>query len=181
MGKEKIDIKLIVVLTSIMIISALVLSLVYQATTPLINEHAAQAKKEAILDVLPGAVKYEKLEKGGLELYQGLDEAGSPVGIAFQHEGNGFQGTIILMIGMDVENQKLLKVKILDQLDTPGLGARMAEEEFKGQFQGKSFSDNFVAKEDVDAIAGATISSQAVSNILKDAIATVEQAYSGGE
>ncbi|WP_018247862.1 RnfABCDGE type electron transport complex subunit G [Orenia marismortui] len=181
MGKEKIDVRLIIVLTSIMIISALILSIVYQGTKPLIKEHAAQAKKEAILDVLPGAVKYKELKKGGLDLYQGLDGSGNPVGVAFQHQGNGFQGTIILMIGMDIANEKILKVKVLDQLDTPGLGARISEEEFKSQFQEKSFADAFVAKEDVDAIAGATISSQAVSDILKNAIYKVEQAYGGGE
>ncbi len=181
MAKEKIDIKLIIALTLIMIVSATTLTFVYQATTPLIKEHAAQAKAEAILAVLPGAVEYKKIEKGDLELYQGLDDSGNIVGVAMQNEGNGFQDTIGLMIGMDIDKNKLLGVKVLEQLDTPGLGARMVEDGFKSQFEGKSFSDGFIAKKDVDAITGATISSQAVSDILKDAINKVQKAYGGGE
>ncbi len=180
MAKDKINLRLVIVLTTIMIISATVLTFVYQSTTPLINEHAAVAKEKAILAVLPGAVEYKLIEEGGLELYQGLDESGSIVGTALEHEGKGFQGAIKLMIGMDLKEEKLLKIKILDQLDTPGLGARISEDEFKDQFKGKNFSDEFVAKADVDAIAGATISSQAVSDILKNAIKTVKDAYNGG-
>ena len=181
MANNKIKPSLIIVLTTIMIISAMVLTFIYQTTTPLIEEHAAKAKENAILGVLPGAVEYKKIEKNGLKLYKGLDESGNQVGVAMVNEGQGFQDAIELMIGIDVEEKKLLKIKVLQQLDTPGLGARISEEQFKSQFKGKSFSDSYVAKKDVDAIAGATISSQAVADILKDSINKVQKAYGGGE
>ncbi|GAB6099100.1 RnfABCDGE type electron transport complex subunit G [Halanaerocella petrolearia] len=178
---NKIKPRLIVVLTTIMIVSALVLSFVYQMTLPVIEAHAKQKKEKAILQVLPGAKKYEKVTKDGLTLYKGIDESGNVVGYSFQNSGQGFQSKLKLMIGMDLEKKKIIKINILSQAETPGLGARITEKVFKSQFKGKSFSDSYTAKEDVDAISGATISSQALSDVLSDAIDKVEQAYGGGE
>ena len=167
---DKFKPKLIIVLTLIMIISAGVLTWVQQKTEPVIEKHAQQKKENAILTVLPGAENYEKVTKGDLTLYKGLDSSGSLVGYAMENSGQGFQSVLKLMVGLDVEQKKVLKVKILNQAETPGLGARISEEQFKAQFNDKSFDDAFKAKEDIDAISGATISSQAMSDVIKDAI-----------
>ncbi|AGB41908.1 electron transport complex, RnfABCDGE type, G subunit [Halobacteroides halobius DSM 5150] len=177
----KIKPRLIIVLTLIMIVSALVLTYVYQVTTPIIKAQAQEKKEKAILDVLPGAIKYKKVTKEGLTLYKGIDKSGNTVGYAVQNSGQGFQSIIKLMIGMDLKENKIIKINILSQAETPGLGSRITEKQFKAQFQGKSFSDAFKAKKDVDAITGATISSQALSDVLDEAIAKVQQVYGGGE
>ena len=178
---NKIEPKLIVVLTLIMICSATGLTYLYQVTSPIIEAHAQKKKKEAILKVLPGAKEYEEVTKNGLTLYKGFDDAGNEVGYAFENSGQGFQSVLKIMVGLDLKNKKLLKVKILNQAETPGLGARITEQQFKSQFEGKSFADSFTAKKDVDSISGATISSQAMSDVIKNAIKQVQQAYGGGE
>jgi electron transport complex protein RnfG len=70
-------------------------------------------------------------------------------------------------------------VKILEHQDTPGLGAnaasptyyvdKAAKLTFYGKFAGKPVSDPFVAKEDVAAITASTITSRAVSSVVKAA------------
>lgn len=173
---NKIKPKLIIVLTIIMIISAGVLTWVQQKTKPIIEQHAQEKKENAILTVLPGAEKYEKVSKGDLTLYKGLDSSESVVGYAMQNSGQGFQSVLKIMVGLDVDQKKVLKVKILNQAETPGLGARIGEKGFKSQFNDKSFGDSFKAKKDIDAISGATISSQAMSDVIKDAINKIKKA-----
>ncbi|MGM0501058.1 MAG: FMN-binding protein [Bacillota bacterium] len=173
---NKIKPKLIIVLTLIMITSAGVLTFVQQITVPKIEQHAQAKQESAILTVLPGAEEYEEVEKDDLTLYKGLDESGNVVGYAMTNSGQGFQSILKLMIGFDLEEQQVLKVKILNQAETPGLGSRIVEEGFKSQFTDKDFSDEYVAKEDVDSISGATISSQAMADVIKDAIQKVKKA-----
>ncbi|MGM0370622.1 MAG: RnfABCDGE type electron transport complex subunit G [Bacillota bacterium] len=171
---NKLKPKLVIVLTLIMIISAGILTFVQQKTKPIIDQHAKEKQESAILTVLPGAEKYEQESKDGLTLYRGIDNSGNTVGYAMTNSGQGFQSVLKLMIGFDLEQDELLKIKILDQAETPGLGSRISEEEFKSQFAGKDFSDSFTAKEDVDAISGATISSQAIADVIEDAINKLE-------
>ncbi|MFO7819911.1 MAG: FMN-binding protein [Halanaerobacter sp.] len=168
--------KLVIVLTIIMIASATVLTYIEQITTPEIEAHAQQKKEDAILTVLPGADEYEEVTEGDLTLYKGLDSSGSIVGYALESSGQGFQSVLEIMVGLDPEKQEVLEVKILNQAETPGLGARIVEEEFKAQFSGKSFSDSFQAKEDIDAISGATISSQAMAEVIEKGIEKLQEA-----
>lgn len=106
--------------------------------------------------------------------YRGSDADGNTVGIAFAVDGNGFGGNIRMMVGLDPVTRKLTKVKVLDHLETPGLGARITEQAFLHQFENKSLDDAFTAKNDVDAITGATVSSQAVAATIKAALSEVE-------
>ncbi|MBM7556172.1 RnfABCDGE type electron transport complex subunit G [Halanaerobacter jeridensis] len=172
---DKIKPKLIIVLTIIMITSAGVLTFVQQLTLPKIQSHAQQKKENAILTVLPGAEEYEQVDKGNLTLYKGLDSSGNVVGYALQNSGQGFQSVLKIMVGLDVDAKKVMKVKILNQAETPGLGARIIEKQFKSQFNDKAFSDSFQAKKDIDAISGATISSQAMSDVIKGAIKKIQE------
>ena len=167
--------KLVIVLTMIMIASATVLTYIEQITTPKIKAHAQQKKESAILTVLPGADEYEEVTKGDLTLYKGLDSSGSVVGYALQSSGQGFQSVLKIMVGLDPAKKEVLKVKILNQAETPGLGARIVEKGFKSQFNGKSFSDSFQAKEDIDAISGATISSQAMAEVIEKGIKKLQE------
>ena len=72
----------------------------------------------------------------------------------------GFGGDIEVTFGVD-ENNTIVTVDIGGKYfaETPGLGAKVSESPFKDQFIGKTLP---IAAEDVDCIAGATISSKAV-------------------
>ena len=180
MAQEDSKFKMISVLTVIMILSAIVLTFTFGFTKPKIEAYKEKKTKQAILEVLPGAKEYETVTKGDLELYKGYDENGDLVGTAFETEGAGFQSVLKIMLGLDLENNKILAIKILNHQETPGLGARITKPWFENQFSGKQFSDKFKAKEDVESIAGATISSQAVSDIVKKAVKKVESTVSSG-
>jgi len=77
----------------------------------------------------------------------------------------------VVKVGFDNE-LKVKAVRILEQTETPGLGAKITEHGFLDQFAGKSGNELYLKKYHkegtLDAVTGATISSKAVSDgILK--------------
>lgn len=76
----------------------------------------------------------------------------------------GYNGLIKLMAGFDTTG-KITRIVVLEQKETPGLGTKIKGNRFLGQFSGKDPATYAlkVKKDagDVDALAGATISSRA--------------------
>ena len=74
-----------------------------------------------------------------------------------------------MMVGVDKE-MNVQGIEILSQSETAGLGAKITEDKFKGQFAGKSLADLKLVKkptaspQEFEAVTGATISSRAVEN-----------------
>lgn len=159
--------RLILVLTVIALISGGVLAETYRFANPRIEENRKMEMEKAIIEVLPGCARFEETVVDGKKIYKGLNNEGHEVGLAFVAEAGGFQGVIRMMVGVDLAAGKMTGIKILEHLETPGLGARISEAWFQGQFKGKSLEDKFVPGEDVDAITGATVSSRAVSEGLR--------------
>jgi len=100
--------------------------------------------------------------------------------------GPGYQNVIEIMIGVNINEEKIYGIKILSHEETPGLGARITGEEYKSNFVDKPFGDYTVVKRDtqtdleVEAIAGATISSRSVTKIVENAVKQIQDAYGGG-
>lgn len=174
--------KLILVLAVISVGAGLFLALTYTYTIPYIEANAAQDQEIAILETLPGAVSYKQLGEDDFPIFVGLDSGGNEVGFSYIAEGGGFQGIISMMVGVDPKEEKITGIKILTHSETPGLGARIGEPSFQSQFAQKSINDNFVVKEDVDGVTGATVSSKSVSAILKQSLPLAMEHYevSGG-
>ena len=76
----------------------------------------------------------------------------------------GFAGPVAVAVDLD-ENGAITAITIGDEsfAETPGFGAKAQEDAFKAQFIGKTLP---IAASDIDAIAGATITSNAVIEAL---------------
>jgi len=177
--------KMLVVLTTIGLISGGSLAGVYKKSSPLIEKHRLEELKKAIFDVLPEAKSYKELEKDGFKAYEGLDNSNNPVGIAFEAEGNGFQAKISMMVGIDNQFEKLKGMKVLYQIETPGLGNKIEFDEFRNQFKGLSVKPQieYVKNKkpekpnEIQAITAATISSKAVVKILNNEIKKISETF----
>ena len=173
--------------------SGAVLAWVFHLADPLIQANREKELKESIFKVLPEAKDYRKAEKGlageNIVVYLGLDEDKKPVGVAFKADGGGFQGNVGVMVGLDLEYQSLKGIEILDQLETPGLGERIRETEFKEQFKGVEVRPRLEyikyrkpeKPNQIQAITGATISSKAVVTNINKAVEKVLAAFPQGE
>ena len=177
MAKKESTLKnMLIALMVITIVSGGVLGFVYGLTKPAIDKVEENKNLKAINEVLKSdveIVKTETKEIDDLTYNLAFDAEGNFIGAAIKtYSKNGFGGKIELMVGM-LSNGIINKVSILSQAETPGLGANMVNDKFKGQFDGKDpKSFKLMVKKDggdVDAITAATISSRAVSEAIQRA------------
>jgi electron transport complex protein RnfG len=92
-------------------------------------------------------------------------------------KGQGYADRIELLVGVDAGAQKITGIYILDQKETPGLGNKIAETKWRDQFHGKETRQSLRATkagakspEEINAVSGATISSNSVCAIVNTAM-----------
>ena len=74
-----------------------------------------------------------------------------------------------MVVGIDLKG-RVAGIKIISMNETPGLGMKASGSNFLKQFMGKTSKSPLKAKKDIDAITGATITSQAVADGVKQAL-----------
>ena len=164
---------MVLVLFCITLISGACVGFVNMITEAPIAEAKKKADEAALVKVLPEFDQIEKSEHEADELTIEVNKAskdGKVVGYAIKTATkNGFSGMIKMMVGFD-NNGTILNVEVLEQSETPGLGAKMTEEgnPILASIKGKEASKTklTVKKDggDVDALTAATISSRAYAD-----------------
>ena len=170
-GRFSNGVQMVVVLVVVGIVSGVVLAGIYKYAQPKIEVHREEERRRAIYSVLEETEEVKIIRYKDREIYQGLDQKGDTIGYAFEAEGTGFQGKIILMVGLSSDLTKILGIEVLESRETPGLGGKIKEEDFKGQFRGLSA----LKLDEIKAIAGATISAKSVIKIVKEEIAKIKE------
>lgn len=176
---KNLGVKSIVVLAIICLVTSGALAVVNSFTAPVI-ETAAQAREDASRRaVLPEAATFEAVTSDALPetitaAYEGLDEAGKPVGYVFTAKGRGFDGDITVMAAIE-PGGTILHVATIDVTsETKTLGGQTASESYISQYAGQDAS-----LAGVDAISGATITSEAYEGCILDCFAAFD-AVKGG-
>lgn len=95
-------------------------------------------------------------------------------------EERGFSAPIPMLVGMNLDNE-LTGFKILSYVESyvNTIGDFLADPVFQGQFRGKSIADDFRIRQDIDGIAGATVSTFAITRGVREAARRVAGAYNG--
>ncbi len=150
--------------------SGLLLSAVYKLTEKRIREQKLLEERLASQEVLPEATTFKKEIRKGETIEIGLQD-GKKIGEVYLITTRGYSGEIKLKVGVDLEG-KITGIKILESLETPGLGAKIKEKKFLEQFKGKDRDKLYLKKKkisgEIDSITGATISSSAVVNAIRE-------------
>ncbi|MFC1514619.1 RnfABCDGE type electron transport complex subunit G [Candidatus Omnitrophota bacterium] len=172
-------VKIIVVLTLVCVFSAGILSLADLLTREKIAENQKKAFDQAITAIIPQASKVEQEE----DIYKVFDATGQLKGYIVIAEGQGYQGPIKMICGLSARLDEILGIEVLESTETPGLGARINDKEFKEQFKGLGVSGaiSYTKTEPVEdgqiqAITGATVSSRSVVAILNKRIEAIRKA-----
>lgn len=169
--------KTILVLVTIGVISSVSISFMARYAYPIIEENRKKALQDAILNILPEAMRYVTIDKKN-KIYRGLTRDDQIAGYAFVGEGGGYQGIIKIMIGVSPDWKRLKGIIVLESIETPGLGANIMTEEFRRQFENLPVHKPIELVRNIppqkpnqiQAITGATISSRAVVNVLNRTI-----------
>jgi hypothetical protein len=121
-------------------------------------------------DVLPGALSVET--RG--DLFVGLDANQAVVGYAAVGQGHGYGGPIEMLVGIDL-NGAITGVKIIAQRETPGFFRLVKEGDFISQYLGRLYRDPLQLNQDLDAVSGATISSEGIAASARQAVRLLAQ------
>jgi electron transport complex protein RnfG len=154
--------------------SALGLGATYAATRERIEEQIRIAEERSLEAAFPDAAEFdEETEEDFIEEaeevsddvfaagYRALDDSGELVGFAVRVEPRGYGGPIQLVVGMDRDGE-VTGVSIITMSETPGLGTKIGDEEFLDQFEEWAAEDIEADGKTLDAISGATKSSNGV-------------------
>jgi electron transport complex protein RnfG len=173
-------IKMFVVLTVLSAASGGLLASLRNSTAAQIEQQQLQfVKGPAINGILDGASNDPiadrfKIKDGDTErsFFVGKFDGKANM-VAFESFGKGFGGELGLMIGVNIDDDKIIGVGVTTHSETPGVGSRAkTEPSFAAQFKGLSLIDTFKVKADggqVDALSGATVTSRGISAALTDA------------
>ncbi len=112
------------------------------------------------------------------------------IGYCFDVTGSGLWGTMHGLLAVTPDFKSIINFAIYDQMETPGLGARVEEPWFKSQFAGKPMiSNNLITRfslvpeeaapsvNQVKQITGATITSSSVLKIITAAAGELNQVF----
>ncbi|MDJ0908843.1 MAG: FMN-binding protein [Woeseiaceae bacterium] len=178
---------------------ALLIVGVFKATEGRIADNRARFLAESVAEVLPEAewtlavtvdasgALVEAGEDTPLPGYLGFDADGNIVGAVITGIGMGYADNIRVIFAYSFELDAFTGFKILESKETPGLGDRVeVEPHFLGSFDRLDASLNAagdalanaivtvkegekVSPWEIDGITGATITSEAIGNILNEA------------
>ncbi len=144
---------------------------------PLIEKQILQNKIDSFREVYPKSDKVENETARYLtdKNEQGIKEVNiaylnnSAAGVIYLVETKGYSGPITILAGFDIASRRLTAIKILNQTETPGLGAKSKEPFFYARFKNKNAATPLeitkkvpVKEQEVQAITASTITSKAI-------------------
>jgi len=175
----KETIRLILVLTLICAVSSALLAAVYRVTKDPIAKALELRTAEAASKVMPAGLSMPEKTVLDDNTFFVCKRDGRVAAVAVEgRSANGYGGAVVLMVGMSADG-KLANYEVVQANETPGLGTKMTSDAFKKPLLGRPLNGVWKVKKDggdVDAITAATISSRAVLECIRDAIAKYNRA-----
>lgn len=175
-------IKMVVVLSVICGVSGFVLSNLKEYTAPLIEMQVLTYEQKPAIDRIFGEIENDPVADRRRFAVPGrklpvtvfpILKGGQLVGVAMEGFGPGYGGDVSIMVGIDPQHDVLIGISPAKMQETPGIGSRIAEPKFTGQYAGANFQEARSRTEGgkIDAISGATVSSGAVFQAVKGVLA----------
>lgn len=147
---------------------------------------AAASKKVFTVDNSGTAVPLEGEDEKAFKIYACYDANDSLAGVALEASGQGFQDVVRIIYGYSPEKEAIIGMKVLQSTETPGLGDKIGSDpDFLANFDSLvvalkadrtalAHQIELVKKGEkrqpwqISAITGATISSRAVTKMLRE-------------
>lgn len=186
-------------LVSVGSLCALLIVSVFEGTKPYIAKNRAEALERAIFSVLPGAVAsrtfvftgdtfVEDAQAKGDRVYAAYGSEGNLLGVAFEARGMGYADLISVLYGYAFDRSAIVGLEVLESKETPGLGDKIEKDpESRANFEALLVvldDEGAVANPistvpngtkrlpwEIDGITGATISSKALGEMLRESTA----------
>jgi electron transport complex protein RnfG len=169
-------IKMVVVLTILSSLSGGVLAYVKEGTREQIEMQVLQLVKGPAIKAIfkdasndPVADRFS-IEEDGQKYDMFVAKVDGKDMVAFETFGKGYGGDIGLVVAFDVADDKIYGVGVTTLSETAGLGSKAKEDpKFAAQFAGLDAERPIEVGNPINALSGATITSQAVCSAATDA------------
>ena len=192
-----------IIITVITLVAGIGLGLVYEVTKEPIAAAQEKAKQDAYMEVFADADSFEAvdvdtkaaeaaLKDAGLtsdvidEAAEAKDGSGETIGYVITATSKeGYGGDIQITTGI-ASDGTVQGISILSISETAGLGMKATEEDFQVQFKDKQVEQFKYTKsgaasdEEIDALSGATITTNAVTNNVNSALVYFQSVLGGG-
>jgi len=164
---------------------------------PKIEANKLNETLEKVPELILGTDAAQKLanENRQMEIDRQYIEAGNKIysvfqvktdgqtdGWVFKASGQGYADKIELLVGVTPMAETITGLFVLDQKETPGLGNKIMEPDWRSQFNNKESQQQLIAVKttasaanEINAITGATISSKAVCDIVNQSLNNLRQ------
>ena len=170
----------------------LLIAIASAAWSPRIEQNRIDKLNRLMGGILTEAERFEltteleiesaKGKKAKTNVYKALVDEAECLGWAFNVSGPGFADKIELVVAVDKDFQKFCGYAVLASNETPGFGDRIKLPYYRRQFAGAPAGKLELVKtgdpekkdSKIVAISGATVSSEAVVNIINNAITQVK-------
>ena len=169
MKSTKLTLRPTIILAVICLIATVILAGLNRLTTPVIAANEQETANEIYRALLPEADSFTELpcSREGVTAVMAADNG---AGYVITAQSRGYGGQVPAAVAFS-EDGTILGVTMMENSETPGLGQKVTEAGFSGQFAGRT-AESFTI-DDIDAVTGATISSKAAVAAINLAI----QAY----
>ena len=172
----------------------LLIAVTSAALSPRIRQNEINKRNRMVTMLLPEAKDFILLDKQieiqspqgkkeKVEIYRAVSEANECVGWSFEAVGSGFADKIKLVIALDKNFEKIAGFDVLLSNETPGFGDQIKYDYYRDQFKGApagelklvTIGERSKIDSEIVAISGATISSEAVVEIVSNSITRVKE------
>jgi electron transport complex protein RnfG len=162
--------------------------------SPRIEQNKINKRNRLVGELLPEAKNFVPLNepievesvrgrKEAVEVYKAMSAAGQCVGWSFNADGSGFQDKIELVVVVDANFEKLAGFNVLSSNETPGFGDQIKGDYYRDQYKGipagelklVTMGDPKKIDSEIVAITGATISSEAVVEIISRFVTQIKE------
>jgi electron transport complex protein RnfG len=162
--------------------------------SPRIEQNKINKRNRLVGALLPEAENFRLLDaqieivssrgkKEKVEVYEAVSEMDERVGWSFNATGSGFQDKIELVVAVNKDFQKIAGFDVLASNETPNSGDKIKYDYFRDQFVGAPAEElklvSIGEPKDIDAeivaISGATISSEAVVEIINNSLTQIKE------
>lgn len=171
----------VVVLVAICIVCSALLAVLNNATAPVIEANNKAQTMAAYLSVLPEGTDAAQMEsiEGAEENPLVEDAVRTADGdVAVKASASGYSGKDVTVYVSFDEDGTVVDVEIDASTQTTGIGSKVAEDSYEDSYVGIESAEGS-GSVDVDAIAGATYSSNAAETAIKNAVDYFNQLLEG--
>jgi electron transport complex protein RnfG len=162
--------------------------------SPRIRQNEINKRNRLVSALLPEAKDFILLDKQieiqspqgkkeNVEIYKAVSETSDCVGWSFEAAGSGFADKIKLVVALDKNFEKIAGFDVLASNETPGFGDQIKYDYYRNQFKGApagqlklvTVGEPGKIDSEIVAISGATISSEAVVDIVSNYVTQVKE------